>query len=265
MSSYQFVNSLASCYSSNQTVPQVPNLNRNNHESGDYYAQSANFNTSCYTQNQVHYGPQNPYPQPQLDYTQLQTQRLNLHQAQSQAVSQSQSQSQSQPQPPTGGAQIHSSQISESSNNLQTSCKYADLVSSNALIPQDLTTSNVVVNSNNNLVPRPLSSPLKNTPSSPSIKPSAVSPSSSTSSSTSSSHDPNSVSVASGKNTGSNSSNPPQIYPWMKRVHLGQSKFLKLFLIKTHGSKMIVFPSKFSLTSLFFFFNGHKSASETTI
>lgn len=34
----------------------------------------------------------------------------------------------------------------------------------------------------------------------------------------------NSVKNAQGKNDGKSSTNPPQIYPWMKRVHLGQSK-----------------------------------------
>ncbi|KAF5276002.1 hypothetical protein FQA39_LY00798 [Lamprigera yunnana] len=238
MSSYQFVNSLAQCYgqqpragtATDQTAHQVSS------PGSDYYnpnaASASSYPPACYSPPQV--GPQyhqHPYAtpapghglQPPMgDYTQLQPQRLtgsstHLH---------------------------HSSPGAQSPGILSAaaSCKYADSTSSTGVAsPQDLSTTgapsrstppmsnsqtnnSATITSKNSTLTSPLSvstsPPGKQATSSTTASQNLSSPASSTSST--SSNEKTGGSNNNSKN--SQSQNPPQIYPWMKRVHLGQKE-----------------------------------------
>ncbi|XP_034949775.1 homeotic protein Sex combs reduced-like [Chelonus insularis] len=270
MSSYQFVNSLASCYGSQQTQQQPPRPTPNSPSDtlqaaspagNDYYnpnAATTGYPTPCYSPQQ-HY-PQHPYATPagglqhappsgMIDYTQLQPQpRLNaasasqhhsLHAPQSQHHPQHHPQQQIHPDPTAPLLQSAATSTPSTS-----SCKYADSTSSTSVAsPQDLTTST----SRNS--PTPLAGTSKSgtsltsppgSSSRPSVAASASSPPSGSSRgiaegsatlTTASSASSPASSTSSTSSTGNNSSNkansssgnPPQIYPWMKRVHIGQS------------------------------------------
>lgn len=224
MSSYQFVNSLAQCYGQQARA----SADQAAAPGGDYYnpnaTAAANYPPACYSPPQVgpQY-PQHPYAapapgqvphsiQPTMgDYTQLQPQR-HLHHA-------------------SPGAQ------SPPMLNPSASCKYADSTSSTGVAsPQDLSTNGPPPRSTPPLTSNQastnsatktsgLTSPLS-VSTSPPGKPATStasqnlsSPASSTSSTSS-----NEKSGTNNNNSKSGSSNPPQIYPWMKRVHLGQSE-----------------------------------------
>ncbi|XP_022907628.1 homeotic protein Sex combs reduced isoform X1 [Onthophagus taurus] len=230
MSSYQFVNSLAQCYGQ-----QARSGDQASSPGADYYnpnaASAAGYPPACYSPPQVgpQY-PQHPYAtpapghglQPTMgDYTQLQPQRLgnpHLHHT-------------------SPGAQ------SPGMLNPSASCKYADSTSSTGVAsPQDLSTtgpptrstpplatqtsnnsgSSVTITSKSTGLTSPLS---VNT--SPSVKPSSSATVSQNLSSPASSTSSTSSNEKSGGNNNNSKSggnpNPPQIYPWMKRVHLGQS------------------------------------------
>lgn len=243
MSSYQFVNSLAQCYGP-QARPGAEQAHQNASPGGDYYnpnaAAATSYPPACYSPPQV--GPQYPHPyatpapghnlQPMGDYTQLQPQRI------------------------PGGNSTHMHHASPGGQSpgmlnptATTSCKYADSTSSTGLAsPQDLSTNgpptrstppiatNQPTNNNSNATitskASGLTSPLS-VSTSPSGKPATGS---STASQNLSSPASSTSSTSSNEKSGSNnnnsksgsSSNPPQIYPWMKRVHLGQSKYLVL-------------------------------------
>ncbi|XP_032664134.1 homeotic protein Sex combs reduced [Odontomachus brunneus] len=273
MSSYQFVNSLASCYAGQQPQQQprpTPNspgepMQAASPAGGDYYnpnAASTSYPAPCYSPQQ-HY-PQHPYATPasgmqhtaptgMIDYTQLQPQpRLNAT-ATSQQHSIHAQQSQHHQQSHHSQQQLHADPTtpllqggSASSAPSTSSCKYADSTSSTSVAsPQDLTTST----SRNS--PTPLVTPgtskagsgLTSPPGSSSrssVAASAASPPSGSSRgvgegnstlTTASSASSPASSTSSTSSTGNNSSNkgnpsgsnPPQIYPWMKRVHIGQS------------------------------------------
>ncbi|KYQ54596.1 Homeotic protein Sex combs reduced [Trachymyrmex zeteki] len=273
MSSYQFVNSLASCYAGQQPQQQPrPTANSPGEPmqaaspaGGEYYnpnAASTSYPAPCYSPQQ-HY-PQHPYATPasgmqhtaptgMIDYTQLQPQsRLNatttsqqhgMHAQQSQHHQQSHHPQQQLHADPTTPLLQGASAPSAPSTS---SCKYADSTSSTSVAsPQDLTTST----SRNS--PTPLVTPgtskaasgLTSPPGSSSrssVAASAASPPSGSSRgvgegnsalTTASSASSPASSTSSTSSTGNNSSNkgntsgtnPPQIYPWMKRVHIGQS------------------------------------------
>ncbi|XP_012226606.1 homeotic protein Sex combs reduced [Linepithema humile] len=273
MSSYQFVNSLASCYAGQQPQQQprpTPNspgepLQAASPAGGDYYnpnAASTSYPAPCYSPQQ-HY-PQHPYAAPasgmqhtaptgMIDYTQLQPQpRLNAT-ATSQQHGMHAQQSQHHQPPHHPQQQLHADPTtpllqgaSAPSAPSTSSCKYADSTSSTSVAsPQDLTTST----SRNS--PTPLVAPgtskagsgLTSPPGSSSrssVAASAASPPSGSSRgvgegnstlTTASSASSPASSTSSTSSTGNNSSNkgnpsgsnPPQIYPWMKRVHIGQS------------------------------------------
>jgi len=281
MSSYQFVNSLASCYAGQQPQQQprpTPNspgepMQAASPAGGDYYnpnAASTSYPTPCYSPQQ-HY-PQHPYATPasgmqhtaptgMIDYTQLQPQpRLNATATSQQHAMHAQhtATSQHHPQPhhpqQQQQQQLHADPTtpllqgsSAPSAPSTSSCKYADSTSSTGVAsPQDLTTST----SRNS--PTPLVAPgtskagsgLTSPPGSSSrssVAASAASPPSGSSRgvgegnstlTTASSASSPASSTSSTSSTGNNSSNkgnpsgtnPPQIYPWMKRVHIGQSK-----------------------------------------
>uniref|UniRef100_A0A1B6CHN1 Homeobox domain-containing protein n=1 Tax=Clastoptera arizonana TaxID=38151 RepID=A0A1B6CHN1_9HEMI len=229
MSSYQFVNSLASCYQQGQSrtgaSPDVHPHPQANSPGSDYYNPSYAAG-GCYSPQQypgqyMHQGAD------MIDYTQLhsasQHQRLGvghlqpLHHHSPGAVS-----------PP-----ILNNNNTTVTNLSNASCKYADsTTASNGISsPQDLSTSGQPTRS---------TPPLKSSPGATSARTSAASttsPSASgaqnsaTISASQSSSSPASSTSSSSSNTGNNNSsgksgssqNPPQIYPWMKRVHLGQS------------------------------------------
>lgn len=249
MSQYQFVNSLASCY------PQTGNTNNNNtttanqaNPASDYFPANTTYNPNLYPNTpQAHYanqayniggngsGPQgNPGAQPNptdmVDYTQLQPQRLLL-------------QNQQQPQNPAQNQQQNPQQT-------QASCKYANdptttpTGNNNQSIssPQDLSTrdispklspSSVVENvarslnksvvggggSGGNVTSTSLSSSLNNNHNT-NIPIPMHSPTGDSDSESDSGNE-----AGSSQNSGNGKKgNPPQIYPWMKRVHIGQSE-----------------------------------------
>ncbi|XP_050296622.1 homeotic protein Sex combs reduced isoform X1 [Anthonomus grandis grandis] len=236
MSSYQFVNSLAQCYAQQGRAGEQPHQAAS--PGGDYYnpnaATAANYPPACYSPPQV--GPQgyagHPYAapapghglQPMGDYTQLQPQRI--------------------PGATAGSHMHHASPGGQSPGmlNPSTSCKYADSTSSASVAsPQDLSTnappnratpplSNVQPSNNGNATitsnKSGLTSPLS-VSTSPGIKPasSTVSQNLSSPASSTSSTSSNEQKVNTNNNNSKSGSqgNPPQIYPWMKRVHLGQS------------------------------------------
>lgn len=221
MSSYQFVNSLASCYAAQtpqgrgggpdqqaqqQAQQQLAQQQQQHASAADYYnpnAAGAVYPPACYSPPQVaaacHYPPhpyatpapasQGPLPPTEMvDYTQLQP-----------------------PEPP------------------HASCKYADSASPATAVasPQDLTTAR-----GSPPQPQQNKQPASTVPSPPgksthptTAPPNMASPASSTSSASSGDAAPGSASKS-----GKNGANPPQIYPWMKRVHLGQSEYSIYFL-----------------------------------
>ncbi|XP_014219138.1 homeotic protein Sex combs reduced [Copidosoma floridanum] len=295
MSSYQFVNPLASCYANAQAQQQGPrgaanspseSLQAASPAGADYYnpnAASAGYPTPCYSPQQ-HY-PQHPYATPasgmqhsappgMIDYTQLQpqsrlsaaatAQQHSLHAAQQhhQQHLQQQQQQQLHPDPTSpllqaaavaaaAAAAVGQSAAVAAAAAAASSCKYADsTASANVSSPQDLTTSTNARNSPApGLGPAGTSKPgtsgqMASTPggssrssvaaasvsSPPSVggrttgeggaalttASSASSPASSTSSTSSTGNNSSTKGSGSGQN-------PPQIYPWMKRVHIGQS------------------------------------------
>lgn len=245
MSSYQFVNSLASCYANQQGRPATTPDQQHQTASpgGDYYnpnaATASGYPPSCYSPPQVagtHHYPQHAYATPSaapssshmqpsgmVDYTQLQPQRH------------------------PGGSSTHlhhtspgapSPSLLPPQTNPTASCKYADSTSSTGVAsPQDLSTTGpaptrstppLTTSSSapgNSTKATGLTSPLSVSTSPPGKQTASStasqnlsSPASSTSSTSSSERTANS------NNNSKSGGNPPQIYPWMKRVHLGQSK-----------------------------------------
>ncbi|XKL60464.1 hypothetical protein PGB90_007521 [Kerria lacca] len=231
MSSYQFVNSLASCYQQGQAPRPGGSPLDTSSPTSDYYGQNASVvpsygtATGCYSPQQYPGQYMQQSPGGMMDYTQLHTaqqhQRIHLQQLHHH-------QSLASP-----GAM---SPILNNNNNTTVtslgsgSCKYEvnspNVATTNGIgSPQDLTTT-----AQPNRTP-PLSTPVvkapPRTPGASGASPSAgqttgptSQSSSSPASSESSSPGGNNSSSAGGK---SSSGNPPQIYPWMKRVHLGQS------------------------------------------
>lgn len=242
MSSYQFVNSLAQCYPQsqlNQAAATNNNNNNNNVTSANPNAPNDYFPSSAYNPNLYPGASQNHYSGPQnygnlstqqgqtdmVDYTQLQPHKFLLNQQQQQQSSQA----------PVVGQPPSTAQVNSQS------CKYAnDSVSSagtgnstSISSPQDLSTAREI---------------------SPKLSPNSVVENVTRNlnkagtvgvNSNSSSNNPNNVSLrspepddsdassdsgneggggGSSQSTSGKKGNPPHIYPWMKRVHIGQSK-----------------------------------------
>lgn len=240
MSSYQFVNSLAQCYGQQaRSAGTDQSAHQASTPGADYYnpnaAAASSYPPACYSPPQVapQY-PQHPYAtpapghglQPTMgDYTQLQPQRMGN----------------------SASSHMHHASPGAASPgmlNPSASCKYADSTSSTGVAsPQDLSTSGAPTrstpplsttqpNSNSSVTitkTSGLTSPLSvstspagkqtTTPSTASQNLSSPASSTSSTSSTEKSASNNNNSSKSGQTP-----NPPQIYPWMKRVHLGQSK-----------------------------------------
>ncbi|XP_075147578.1 homeobox sex combs reduced [Haematobia irritans] len=287
MSSYQFVNSLASCYPQQMNAQQghpgnpsgsanTPNSNggpgagsTGSGNSGaatpgnDYFPAAAAYAPNLYPNTpQAHYANQAAYslggggaggtgsqatPPEMVDYTQLQPQRLLMQQQQQQqhnshasvaAAAQHVVQQQQQQQQQQLGQQ-HPQQQQQQTGNIN--CKYAN----DSQTPTG--NNNSSTNNNNN---QSLASPqdLSTRDISPKLSPSSVVESVARSLNKGvlgvnlNNNHSNSVNVPmhspgegdsdsesdSGNEAGSsqnsgNKKNPPQIYPWMKRVHLGQS------------------------------------------
>lgn len=246
MSSYQFVNTLAQCYAAEQSGQAATSQNTQ-----DYY--NMNY-PNCYSPNLAatshaaaatvsQYGSANPYS----------LMIGNSNNGQNSGDFSSQQQQQQQQTGQRGSA--NQSPITTSTN-----CKYADSVQGGAnriTSPQDLSKegeSNVLnalaaaaaANDPKTSPDTPTSSqqqqlqhqlsPLRNNNGSPVS--SSKSPNEDANSTTDRDEfdSPEQVSANEGGRKGRGSSkqnnegdgkNPPQIYPWMKRVHLGQSKLNK--------------------------------------
>ena len=214
MSSYQFVNTLAQCYEQAQmagvgaaATPTAPQ---------DYYNMQY---PSCYS------------PATQQQYSQY-SGMMGTTPAHSQDYPPPSSTSTSTPQPARRSGGVSPGGVASAApppppntnsslpqNNIQ-SCKYAD---SNVGSPQDLSTTS------SGGTPQPV--PPSGAPKSPESDLEGDSQPTSPLSPSPGGVAPSSGGVARSATATSTStkkedekSNPPQIYPWMKRVHLGQSK-----------------------------------------
>lgn len=257
MSSYQFVNSLASCYPQSQLNQQAATNNNNTNVSNANSGSNNDYNfpPSAYTPNLYPGASQNHYTNPQaayggalagagtgtgqpqgqndmVDYAQLQPQKFLLNQqaaaaAAAAAVAQQQQNSQVNSQSckyanengPTGGAGGGGGGAGNTPGAPQ------DLSSGTRDISPKLSPSSV------ENVARGLNKP-------PQQGSGASGPMSTNSSNHNSSTGPlrspepddsDASSESGGEESGSRSTNgkkgnPPHIYPWMKRVHIGQSE-----------------------------------------
>jgi Antp family protein len=221
MSSYQFVNSLATCYNGPQrgqpghqdTIAAVAAVHAAAGNT-DYY-NANNYPANCYSpQVSPHYGPYAPAATPQSHHNLAQGGNAADYNATHQHA--------------VAAAAAHqrlntSANITNTSPGAPTppsatpvsSCKYAD---STASSPQDLSTS-----SGNTPVPQPRS-PTESSTTVPNTTTSASANNSSAVNNTSQQNSTSSSSNNSTSSKGNSSGNPPHIYPWMKRVHLGQSE-----------------------------------------
>ncbi|KAF6206246.1 hypothetical protein GE061_017475 [Apolygus lucorum] len=225
MSSYQFVNSLASCYQQGAQRSGASPVDHPQSPAGEYYP-NVNYPGGCYSPQQYAGQYMQQSPSGMMDYTQLhsaaQHQRLTSHLQPLHGV----------PSPGAVSPILNNNNTTVTNLSSSSSCKFADsttaAASANGISsPQDLTTS----------TPGRSSSPLGKTslhsPSNPTARtptgtqPTSQSSSSPSSSTSSSSSTPGAGAGSSANNTSSSgkspAGNPPQIYPWMKRVHLGQS------------------------------------------
>ncbi|KOB76468.1 Sex combs reduced-like protein [Operophtera brumata] len=242
MSSYQFVNSLASCYGNQAPGRTGTPVDQTGHPGlpttgADYYnptAASAYPNT-CYSPPQVsHHYPQHPYgtpasgahmqPQSMIDYTQLHPQRLGSAATHMHHTN------------PSPGALSPNLMSTPPSQAAGASCKFADSTSTTGVAsPQDLSTSSgpgrtspgfgvgqtsSATTSTKLGLTTPIASPVEHKAV---VNQNISSPASSTSSNESNEAN-NSSSNSKNSKSAAATSNPPQIYPWMKRVHLGTSK-----------------------------------------
>lgn len=99
--------------------------------------------------------------------------------------------------------------------------------------PQDLTTNSNGSSASSSVCSTPRSPPLGSGGSSTGGRSQNSQNSQSNSSHNSTSPNSNNGNQSQSGNTKGSSGNPPQIYPWMKRVHLGQSKFVIIWSCHT--------------------------------
>ncbi|KAG8244946.1 Homeobox protein Hox-A5 [Homalodisca vitripennis] len=237
MSSYQFVNSLASCYQQGQAVrsgaspvdPSHPQHPQASSPGSEYYNANPGVVSSyapggCYSPQQ-YAGQYMHQSGDMIDYTQLHSSHNRLGVGHLQPLHHHTVSSPGAVSPILN----NNTTVTNLSSN---SCKYADstTATTNVSSPQDLSTGGQPARS---------SSPIKSTPASSartSASASATSPATSAAQNSStaasqSSSSPASSTSSNSSNTGNNSTSktgtsgnpPPQIYPWMKRVHLGQT------------------------------------------
>lgn len=244
MPSYNFVNSLA-CYSQPQLGQQQnhPGSNNNSSTTSAGAGQTGNseyFSSSAYTPNlypstpQAHYGNQaynlggQQTPADMVDYTQLQPQRLllpNQQQQQQQAPPQQQQQAAQQPSMNANSCKYGGDPINTNNNNTTTISSPQDLTTGRDLSPK-LSPSSVVESvarslSKNSTVSstNPVQNALGVNVNHTTVPLSMHSPGGDSDTSSESGNEGGGGSQSSGKK-----GTPPQIYPWMKRVHLGQSE-----------------------------------------
>lgn len=203
MSSYQFVNTLAQCYEANaqlQGATAGAGVVPGTTGPQDYYNMQY---PNCYSPATQGYAQQyssmmGATPGASHDYTPPSS---------SATISSSQTRARS-PNLPTGPSAPALTPAPLTQSNLAATCKYTD---SNVGSPQDLSTTSSGGTPQPGAGPKSPDSDIEDSgPTSPlSPSPGAGASSSATATST--------------KKEDTKSS-PPQIYPWMKRVHLGQSK-----------------------------------------
>ncbi|KAJ1520589.1 hypothetical protein ONE63_003701 [Megalurothrips usitatus] len=237
MSSYQFVNSLASCYANQsqqqaqaRTGPSPVEGHHQQHSStatspgGDYYNSNGNYSASPTCYSPQGYGQQGyghmAGAGDMMDYTQLHP-----------ATSHQRHLQQHMPTSPGPGPAPPAPSGLLSPN---ASCKYEGMsMTPSVSSPQDLSSSSsssVAAKSSSagakasSSVTSPVTvSTRPSASASPGLNEASPSPASSTSSTSSGNN--NHGSSKSGGGSSGPSGNPPQIYPWMKRVHLGQSEY----------------------------------------
>lgn len=247
MSSYQFVNSLASCYASQSQAQQArsgPSPVDGHHgqhgggggstaasPAGDYYNGNGNYSASptCYS-------PQG-YPQQgyghmgndMMDYTQLHPAQRSQHIQHHMPTSPGPGPAPPTPGGPSGGL-LSPAGHGPAAAAAGASCKYENMSGMPPAVtsPQDLSSSGPAKAAAAAKPPASLTSPVTvstrpSASASPGLNEASPSPASSTSSTSSGNNNNNGGSSKSG-GSGGQSGNPPQIYPWMKRVHLGQSE-----------------------------------------
>ncbi|BES95936.1 Sex combs reduced [Nesidiocoris tenuis] len=246
MSSYQFVNSLASCYQqqgqrSPAEHPQSPANPADYYPNVGYPAAAGCYSPQGYAASQYMQqspgGPGGGGGGTMMDYTQLHTAAAAAaaahHQQQRLAAA-----SHLQPLSGTVSPLLNNNNAVTVTNlSNSNSCKFADSTTAPAngiASPQDLTTSAPAAGARavSPIGKTTLHSPTSRTPTS-AVQPTSQTSSSPASTTSSSSSTPgpnnssNNTSSSSGKAAGGQGSggggNPPHIYPWMKRVHLGTS------------------------------------------
>lgn len=243
MSSYQFVNSLASCY---------PNNNNSNDSSATANGgQSDYFPGAAYTPNLYSGTPQSHYPSPQaynplaanasataganqsgssemVDYTQLQPQKFMMNQQQAMSQQSCKYAGETQGGGGTSAVPIHNQTSISSPQDLSTARDISPKLSPNSVV-ESVTRS---------LSKQAAAHPTNNNNNSTTNNNNTTNSSNNTNSTNSHHHttslpmrspdgDESDASSDSGTEGGSGTGgkkNPPQIYPWMKRVHIGQSE-----------------------------------------
>ncbi|PNF43532.1 hypothetical protein B7P43_G03917 [Cryptotermes secundus] len=232
MSSYQFVNSLASCYA-NQGQAQRAGASpvsaqhpaSGQGQAADYYnpnaGATASYPPSCYSPQQVSGHHAQHYPQHSYAASSVSaSQHMQNGGGAASMVDYTQLHS-SHPQRLGGGATVtHLQQHPHhhSANNASPGAVTPPL--GVVTTPGGALLNNNSVASNSSCQQQTTGS----TTASSAVSQSSSSPASSTSSTSSTTGSTNNTKQGGGSTT----SNPPQIYPWMKRVHLGQSKYIAL-------------------------------------
>ncbi|KAL0271404.1 UNVERIFIED_CONTAM: hypothetical protein PYX00_008508 [Menopon gallinae] len=216
MSSYQFVNSLASCYGQQGGRAGASGVDPASSAADFYNPNGSGAYPNCYSPQQSHYQQQQHYGnvnghEAMMDYTQLHSQshRMNIHHNSTSPVSVTAT-------PPYADSTSLSKSGVSSPQDLSTGPSRSPgplTVSTTTKIPSS-GTSAISPTTPARLATSPVSAGGQTTSSN--VSQSSASPASSTSSTSTGGG-------GSGGGGGGNSSNPPQIYPWMKRVHLGQS------------------------------------------
>lgn len=236
MSSYQFVNSLASCY---------PNNNNSNSTTGNG-PQNDYFPGSAYASNIYPGAPQSHYPTPQtynpltsangqqpgttdmVDYTQLQPQKFMLNQQQSlsQGGCKYGADGQGNGTPNINQTSISSPQDLSTARDISPKLSPSSVVENVAVrsLNKQAASQHSTNNNNNNSIANN-NSKTNNTNSSTNSNNSHLqSTSLPMRSPDGEESDASSDSGTEGGSGQGSGKKPPQIYPWMKRVHIGTSK-----------------------------------------
>lgn len=238
MSSYQFVNSLASCYPNNTT--NNTNSTPTNGPQNDYFPGSA------YTPNLYSGAPQSHYPNPQsynplsaatataqqpgntemVDYTQLQPQKfmLNQQQALGQPSCKYAGDGQGNGTPNINQTSISSPQDLSTARDISPKLSPSSVVDNAAVRLNKQAASQHPNNNNNNTLTNNNSktSTNSNTTNNSHLQSTSLPMRSPDGDESDASSDSG---TEGGSGTGNGKKGPPQIYPWMKRVHIGTSMY----------------------------------------